>query len=289
MIGHPSVMDASFRRRRQGPGTRIGRLRIRPLLAAVAIGVALVSSTPVFAAPSAPNEEIQRRLDATIDRAIADRRIVGTVVVLLRNGNLIYQRAAGFLDREASIRMPENAIFRLASSSKTITSATVMALIDRGHLRLDDPVTRWLPEFLPKNANGSTPTITVRQLLTHTAGLDYPFWESKDGPYRRARVSSGLDQPGLSMDEELRRITTAGLVSTPGTEWRYSLAVDVLGAVVARAAGKPFPEVVRDVITSPLGMTDTGFEVTDPRRLAVPYFNAGNHLGRMAAEQAVDG
>jgi len=277
-------------RRLDAAGDRFGRRRLKGhgLLVALAFGGSVTAAAIADTAPTGGAGDIQRRLDTTIDRAIAEQRIVGTVVVLLCDGQVIYQRAAGYLDREARTPMPENAIFRLASSSKAITSATAMALIDRGQLTLDDTVTKWLPEFSPKSPDGSTPTITVRELLTHTAGLDYPFWEPRDGPYRLARVSSGLDQPGLSMDEELSRITAAGLVSIPGTEWRYSLSVDVLGAVIAKAAGKPLPEVVRELITLPLGMADTGFRVTDPNRLAVPYFSSVQHPGRMAAEQAVD-
>jgi CubicO group peptidase (beta-lactamase class C family) len=163
-----------------------------------------------------------------------------------------------------------------------------MALIDQGRLGLDDPVIKWLPDFDPKTPDGSVPTITIRELLTHTSGLNYPFWEQDDGPYHRAHVSSGLDQPGLGMEEELRRIKTAGLAFVPSTDWRYSLSVDVLGAVIAKADHRSLPDAVRELITRPLAMADTGFEVTDVRRLAVPYFNATPQPKRMVEPQDVD-
>ena len=243
--------------------------------------------TVACASDRARSADLGQRLDATIDNALADGRIVGTVVIVMRDGNALYHRAAGFSDGEMRLPMSENTIFRLASSSKAITSAAAMALIDHGLLSLDDPVTRWLPGFKPSAPDGSTPVITVRQLLTHTAGLTYPFWEPKDGAYRRARVSSGLDQPGVSMLEELRRIKLAGLAYVPGSQWRYSLSIDVLGAVIAEADHKPLAAAVRELITGPLNMRDTGFSVADRGRLATPYFNSRPLPQRMSERQEV--
>jgi CubicO group peptidase (beta-lactamase class C family) len=265
---------------------------MRHSVLALLLGVAMTGlpgiSEVAVAASAGTDAQTRQRLDATIDQAIREQRVIGTVVVLMRDGKVVYERAAGHLDREAHSRMPKNAIFRLASSSKAITSAAAMKLVEDGRLHLDDPVTRWLPEFKPKSVDGSAPTITIWQLLTHTAGLDYPFWETPEGPYRRARVSSGLDQPGLEMDEELARITAAGLVNEPGTQWRYSLSIDVLGAVIAKVTGKRLPDAIRELITAPLGLADTGFHVADRHRLAVPYYNSTPRPGRMAAEQPVD-
>ncbi|WP_395854466.1 serine hydrolase domain-containing protein [Cystobacter fuscus] len=93
--------------------------------------------------------------------------------------------------------MREDAVFRLASVSKPLVSAAAMALVDQGKLGLEDPVTKWLPTFRPKLADGREPVITVRQLLTHTAGLDYGFFQPPAGPYARAGVSDGVDESGL--------------------------------------------------------------------------------------------
>jgi CubicO group peptidase (beta-lactamase class C family) len=242
---------------------------------------------PGFAADESGSGTLKHRLNMTIDRALTQQRIVGAVVIVMHDGKVLYHRAAGYLDREAKIPMFEGAIFRLASSSKAITSAAVMALIEQGSLSLDDPVTKWLPDFNPQAPDGSTPTITIRELLTHTSGLSYPFWERTDGPYHRARVSSGLDEPGLDMEEELRRIKTAGLSFLPGTDWRYSLSIDVLGAVIEKAARSSLPAAIRKLITGPLEMVDTGFEVRDVHRLAVPYLSAIPKPKRMAEVQDV--
>ena len=214
------------------------------------------------------------RIDEVIDRAIAEQRIVGTVVLVSHDGKLVYQRAAGLADRESKRPMQVDTTFRLSSVSKPIVSAAALVLVDQGKLSLDDPVTKWLPDFRPKLANGTVPTITVRQLLTHTSGLGYKFAEKPGTPYYKAGVSDGFDELRISLDENLRRLATAPLFNAPGEAWRYSVSIDVLGAVLEKASGKALPQVVAETVTQPLGMRDTGFWAKNPARLAVPYHDA---------------
>jgi CubicO group peptidase (beta-lactamase class C family) len=155
--------------------------------------------------------------------------------------------------------------------TKPIVSVAALALVDQGKLSLDDPVTRWLPDFRPRLADGREPAITVRQLITHTSGLSYKFLEPPDGPYHRAEVSDGLAEPGLATDVNLRRLASVPLVYEPGTAWKYSLSIDVLGEVVARAGGGTLPEVLQRLVTRPLAMADTAFTVAERARLAWPY------------------
>ncbi len=225
-------------------------------------------------APAGADAALGQRVDAALDAAIAEARVVGAVVVVLRDGRPVYRRAVGLADREGQVRMRESTQHRYASLTKPIVAAAALALVDAGKLRLDDPVTRWLPDFAPKLASGQAPVITVRHLLTHTSGLGYGFLEPVDGPYHRAKVSDGMDQPGLSFAENARRLASVPLLAEPGTAFIYSLSTDVLGEVVARAAGSTLPEAVASLVTRPLGMTDTGFGVTDRERLAVPYADA---------------
>jgi CubicO group peptidase (beta-lactamase class C family) len=220
-------------------------------------------------------------LDDVIDRAIADERVVGAVVLVAEDGNVVYRRAAGFADREAQVPIREDSIVRFASMTKPIVSAATLALVEQGKLKLDDPVTRFIPEFRPKLADGREPVITVRHLLTHTAGLTYPFFEPEDGPYHRANVSNGFDRPGLTVEENLRRIASVPLAFEPGTTWGYSVSHDVLGEVLARAAGEPLPQVVERTVTGPLGMADTTFVARDPARLATAYADAAPRPARM--------
>jgi len=246
---------------------------------------AVMTAAPIRA--QARDTGLAARLDETIDRAIADKAIVGTVVMVVRSGEVAYRRAAGYADREAGKAMRPDALFRLASLSKTMVSAAALALVEQGRLAVTDPVANWLPDFVPKTGDGTVPVLTVHHLLTHTAGLSYGFYEPEDGPYHRAGVSDGLDLSSLSLEEEMRRIAAAGLAEAPGTRWRYSIASDVLGAVIARVAGEPLPDAVRRLVTEPLGMIDTGFSVTDPTRLAVPYADARPAPVRMGEPQLV--
>ncbi len=234
-----------------------------------------------LAGTAAVDSSFSARVDGAIDRALATQRLIGMVVLIARDGAIIYRRAAGYADREAQQSMREDTIFRLSSLTKPIVSAAALALVERGRLNLDDAVTRWLPDFRPKLADASAAVITVRQLLTHTAGLSYSFFQASGGPYERAGVSDGLAEPGLSLDEELRRLATVPLPNVPGTEWGYSVALDVLGAVMARAGGEPLPELIEALVTGPLGMSDTAFSVRDLRRLAAAYVD-GARPRRMA-------
>lgn len=233
------------------------------------------------------NNLLDARLDQVIEHVIREQRVVGTVVLVARRGEFVYRRAAGFSDREARLPMPANAIFRLASLTKPIVSATALAMVERGLLNLEDSVDKWIPEFRPALADGTTPEITIRELLNHTAGLSYRFLEPPDGPYHRANVSDGLDQPGLSIQENLKRIASIPLMYVPGTSWAYSVSMDVLGEVIARADRSSLPHAVRRYVTDPLGMKDTSFAVRDATRLTVPYADGVPRPVRMQELQVV--
>ncbi|MFZ0267049.1 serine hydrolase domain-containing protein, partial [Caulobacter sp.] len=226
---------------------------------------------PVAAAPDAA---LAARLDKVIDAAVAEQRLVGTVVLVARDGKIVYHRAAGLADREAGRPMREAAVFRFSSVTKPFVTAAVMKLVEDGTLRLDDPVTKWLPDFRPKLADGTTPVITIRQLLNHTSGLTYGLAEQASHPYHALGVSDGIDNSGITLDENMRRLGKASLAFPPGSTWRYSLAIDVLGSVLEKATGKSLPQVVAETVTGPLSLTDTGFVARDPTRLTAAYYNA---------------
>jgi len=246
----------------------------RVALAAITLSLLMPALATAASAPAQSASEAHARIDAAIDRAIAEKRIVGAVVLVSHEGKLIYQRVAGFADRESKRPMQLDTVFRLSSVSKPIVSAAALALVDQGKLSLDDPVTKWLPEFRPKLASGTAPTITMRQLLTHTSGLGYKFAEKPGTAYYQAGVSDGFDELRISLDENVRRLSSVPLFNKPGEAFRYSLSIDVLGAVLEKAAGKPLAQVVAETVTQPLGMRDTGFWAKDPARLAVPYHDA---------------
>ena len=213
-------------------------------------------------------------IDTLLDRVLSAQRLVGAVVLILRDGQPFYSRAAGLADREAGTPMAMDTIFRLASMTKPVVSVATLALAEAGLLDLDDPVTAFLPDFSPTGPNGEEAVITIRHLLTHTSGLSYGFLQEGEGVYRQAGVSDGIDRLGISLDENLRRIATVPLRFAPGSAWHYSLATDVLGAVLSAATGESLPNIVADRVTRPLGMTDTAFVAATPARLATPYADA---------------
>lgn len=216
-------------------------------------------------------ESLSHRVDEVIERALSQQRLVGVVVLIGKDGEVAYRRAAGFADREAHVPMREDAVFRLSSLTKPIVSAVAMALVEQNLLDLRDVAARWLPQFRPKTPQGAEAVITLRQLLTHTAGLSYGFFEPGDGPYHRAGVSDGLAEPGLLMREELARLASVPLLYAPGSAWGYSLGLDVLGEIMRRATGTSLPALVEELVTTPLGMADSGFAPRDLQRLATPY------------------
>lgn len=231
--------------------------------------------TPVFPlCTDVPTTHLSTRIQTVVQQALDERRLVGAVVLVAHNGELIHQQAAGWADREKARPMTPDAIFRLASVSKPIVSVAALVLVAQGRLDLDEDITRWIPTFQPRLPDGNPARITVRQLLSHTAGLGYRFFEAHaDGPYAQAGVSDGMDASGISLNENLHRIASVPLQYVPGTVWGYSLATDVLGALIERIHGTSLDEAVRQLVTDPLGMHDTGFVVRDPSRLTIAYVN----------------
>jgi CubicO group peptidase (beta-lactamase class C family) len=216
---------------------------------------------------------LQSRVDAVVDSAL-ERKIVGAVLIVARHGTILYSRAAGFADREAGKPMTEDTIFRLASVTKPMVAAVALAQVERDLLGLDHAVSDYLPWFRPKLPDGTEPTIRISHLLTHTAGLGYTYPADPT-------ITTGLANTDLTLEENLRRIAAQPLLFAPGTAWNYSVAIDVLGAVVAGIHGGTLGDALAHYVTEPLGMVDTGFTVTDRSRLAVPYHDAEPRPARM--------
>lgn len=247
----------------------------------------LVLCLPVTAHAALDRAKLAASLDAAMQQAVEEERVVGSVVLVAENGEVVYRNAVGFADREAGIPMREGMRFRLASMTKPIVSATALALVEEGILALDVPVTRWLPYFTPKLADGTQPVITLRHLLTHTAGLGYAFMEESDGPYHRAGITDGLMHDHGTAEDALRLLAEQPLLFAPGTRWQYSLATDVVGEIIAQATGEPLPKVVAERVTVPLGMADTGFVVPADAPLAVAYADAEPRPVRMGERHSL--
>lgn len=214
------------------------------------------------------------RLDAALERAVAEKRIVGGVLLVTERGEPAYARAIGLSDRASGRDMEVTDRFRLASVTKPIATACFLSLVEDGTLSLSDPVTEHLPDFRPRLPDGDAPEITLHHLITHTSGLGYRFLEPERGPYARAGVSDGMDQPGLSLAENLDRIAAAPLYFAPGTAWRYSVGLDVMGAVAEAATGQGMQALIDARIAAPLGLTTLRFHVPPAEDLVTPYINA---------------
>lgn len=219
-------------------------------------------------------------VDEVIHRTLEEKRIVGSVVQIVWKGELVYNSAAGLADREKNRSMEQNALFRYASVTKPIVSTAAMVLISQGKLKLDDLVAKWLPEFRPKQPDGEVASITVRHLMTHTAGLTYRFFQENGGTYELAGVSDGMDLAGTTLEENVLRIASAPLLYEPGTMWRYSIATDVLGAVIEKVTGMSLRDAVQLLVTHPLGMKDTDFVAVDSKRMTAAYADNSDSSGQ---------
>ncbi len=209
--------------------------------------------------------DLTDRLDRAVESSIASGKVVGAVTIVARDGDILYRKAHGYLDREAGTPMVPDAVFRLASVTKPIVAATALAMMDRGLIGLDNAVSDHLPWFRPK-LEGREPKITIRHLLTHTSGLGYDFHGDPE-------ITGGMQATDLSLEENFTRYAERiPLAFEPGTRWMYGVSIDVLGAVIESIHGTRLEQAVEHFITGPLGMKDTGFHPpADPARLAVPY------------------
>ncbi|MES5323552.1 serine hydrolase domain-containing protein [Alcaligenes phenolicus] len=239
-----------------------------------------MESDQVFTDPD-PTEQIPVSIQSGIDfpalhhlleQALEQNRVMGAVVLVAYQGELIFRFSGGWANKERAQAMHVDTVFSLGSLSKTISSWLALRLIERGLLSLKDRITRYLPHFGP-SFNSICPPISIHQLLTHTSGLSYRFIDGEESAYAQAQVSDGLDDPELSWQENFRRICSVPLRFAPGTGWRYSLGVDVVGQALQIASGRGLSELLEDSISRPLGLRHCSFYKRDDFQMAVPYRN----------------
>ncbi len=197
----------------------------------------------------------------------------GAVTLVARNGRVVHHEAIGYLDAAKTRPMTKDAIFRLASMTKPLVSVAAMMLVEQGTLKINDPVATWLPELKDlkvETAAGDvalTRPITVQDLLRHTAGMVYA------GSTRSPRIKKMYEElniESLERDitaaEVLKNLGTIPLAHQPGTFWEYSISVDVLGLLLERVTKKNLDVLLREMLTEPLGMTDTAWWVSLEKR-----------------------
>ncbi len=251
------------------------------LLAAAAVAQELPTAKPESVGMSSERLE---RIGAAVQRSIDQKRLAGAVTLVMRRDRVVWVQAQGMMDREAHKPMRPDTLFRICSMTKPITSLAVMMLYEEGRFMLDEPVSKYLPEFknpkvLVKPGAGepypipATREITIRDLLRHTSGLTY-HWNEVLGPmYKEANVAHGLLPYDGTIGDSVKRLANLPLLFNPGERWEYSLGVDVLGRLVEVVSGKPLDEFFRTRIFEPLGMKDTYFYPPEDKlaRLAAAY------------------
>jgi CubicO group peptidase (beta-lactamase class C family) len=215
-------------------------------------------------------ERIRRTLREDVERGL----IPGAVMLIARGSRIGFAEAIGFRDREAAAPMPLDAIFHLASMTKTITSVAAMILAEEGKLQIAAPVADYLPELAERTIGvervPARRTMTVQDLLRHTAGFTYGI--TGDSPVQRLWRDAELFTAYQTNAELVTKIARLPLMYEPGTTWEYSHSVDVLGRVVEVVSGQDLADFIDMRIGRPLGLVDTGFAATGERaaRLAQP-------------------
>jgi len=231
---------------------------------------------------------------ARVDQALADLiaagELAGASLLVARHGKVVHRALLGLKDIESGEPLARDTIFRIYSMTKPVTAAAMMLLWDQGLWAPDDPIARHLPEFADvKGPGGTAPAHapTLRELMTHTAGLGYGF--DANDPTDAAYLAAGVWQAD-DLADMMRRLASAPLAYEPGTRWRYSISMDVQGAIIERLSGRNLPDFMRERIFAPLGMADTDFFTPAQKmgRLATLY-RCSRTRGLVVAEQPLFG
>jgi len=231
------------------------------------------TSTPVAPASVGIDPVRLDRLHDAMKGFVDRNEVSGIVTLLAREGKTVDVYAVGKADIEKSTPMKTDAIFRIASMSKPITSVAIMMLYEENKLFLTDPVSKFIPAFKSSQVieNGKVVParrpITIRDLLSHRSGITYGFLNvgAVGNGYRKNGVTDGLTMTDMTLEEGINKLAAEPLVSQPGAAFNYSLSVDVLGRVVEVASGQPFQTFLRERIFKPLKMVDTDFIVPESK------------------------
>jgi len=220
------------------------------------------------------------RIDSMIIQSIEDKWIAGAVGFIARDGKIIYNRAFGESDLENGTPMQTDAIFRIASQTKAIASIGLMMLFEEGKFLLDDPVSKYIPEFAnpqvidkynPADTSFTTVPasreITIRDLFTHTSGIDYALIGSPmmNAVYSKAGIMGGFGNDRITIGDDIRLLGKQPLVHQPGERFTYGLNVDVIGYLVEILSGQKLDQFLKTRLFDPLGMEDTWFYLPEDK------------------------
>lgn len=282
--------------------------RARLLAAAILASTALTPASAVLArepaalAPASSPESVGfssqrlKALDAAMQKVVDDGRVAGMTTLLARHGKVVAFNTYGKANLATGQPMPKDEIFRIYSMSKPITGVAMMILFEEGRWRLDDPVTRYIPEFkdlkvMKIDADGKQTLVpverppTMRELMSHTAGFGYGLADKHpvDVMFREQRV---LGANGL--DEMVGKVAGIPLMFEPGTEWYYSVAVDLQGYIVQKLSGQTLGQFMDERIFKPLKMKDTAFMASGDKAARLATLYVGNkETGRIEEAKVI--
>jgi CubicO group peptidase (beta-lactamase class C family) len=262
---------------------------------------------PPASRPAAPatafSAERLARIDKVLQQYVDENRIGGAVGLVLQDGKPVYERAVGWTDKEAGTRMAPNTIFRIASQTKALTSVAILSLLEEGRIGLTDPVGRYIPSFASSHVatrNGAAVdivpgkrAITIRDLLTHTAGISYGTEPTVAAQYEAKGLGPAAGYGWFTADKDepicvtMERLGTLPFVAQPGEAWVYGYNTDILGCIVEKASGTPLDEFIRTRITGPLGMKDTQFFLPPAQRARLAAVYSSGSEGKIV--RAPDG
>jgi CubicO group peptidase (beta-lactamase class C family) len=217
------------------------------------------------------SSERLRRLDAGMQRFVDEGRLAGVTTLLARHGKIVNANTFGKKSLNGAEPMQRDTIFRIYSMTKPITSVAMMMLFEEGKWRLDDPISRYIPEFAKlqvhtgQNPDGTIKLedarrpMTIRELLTHSAGLGYVL--NPNNPVDQLIIKDQILNPAAPLQTMIDKLAKTPLQSQPGTRWYYSIGVDVQGYLVEKLSGQPFADFLKTRLFDPLGMKDTAFYV----------------------------
>lgn len=244
-------------------------------LAGLAISAEQAAVSPQRSTPASVGVAADRldRLHKAMQGFVDRKEVSGIVTLVAREGKTVDLHAVGLQDIEKNVPMKTDAIFRIASMSKPITSVAIMMLYEENKLFLSDPVSKFIPAFKSSMViEDGKPVparraITIRDLLSHRSGITYGFLNGGivGGGYRKNGVTDGLTSTTMTLEEGINKLAAEPLVSHPGAAFNYSLSTDVLGRVVEVASGQPFNVFLKERIFKPLKMNDTDFIVPESK------------------------
>lgn len=277
-------------------------MRLTTLAIAVLLGATLTAQAPALTLAGTFDPARAAVIDRGLQRYVDSERVPGIVALVMQDGKVVYEKAFGWADKEANRPMTTDTIFRIASQTKALTSTAVLQLVEDGLLTLGTRAGAFIPSFARTtvaiaNERGSVSQvpasrpITIRDLLTHTAGISYGTDRSVASMYEAKGLGPGAGFGWYTADKDepvcdtMERLGTLPFVAQPGDAWVYGYNTDVLGCIVEKASGSTLDAYLRDRITGPLAMKDTQFflPAATATRLAAVYASGADGKYERAA------